>query len=82
MKPMHSGSYKNLDAYNFISNCCQKCIGGGIAFYIKGTIEFTLCDELLSLHYAIMKEKISNQFSLIFKTKMILSNVEQFIHLL
>ena len=38
--------YKNLDGYNFISNFHQKCIGGGVAFYIKDTTEFTLCDEL------------------------------------
>ena len=43
---MHSDPYKNLDGYNFISNCRQKCIGGRVAFYIKDTIEFTLCDEL------------------------------------
>ena len=49
---MHSGPYKNIDGYNFISNCRQKCICGGVAFYIKDTLEFTLCDEL-----TIMKEK-------------------------
>ena len=59
IKSMHSGPYKNLDGYNFISN-----IGGGVAFYIKDTLEFTLCDVLI-----IMKGKFSNQFLSIFKQK-------------
>ena len=55
---MPSGPYKNLDfvsycRYNFILNCRQKCIGGGVAFYIKDTIGFTLYDELTVASYSI-----------------------------
>ena len=33
IQPSSSGPYKNLNGYNFVSNCRNSCKGGGVAFY-------------------------------------------------
>ena len=46
IQPLSSGPYKNLNGYNFVSNCRNSCKGGGVAFYVKDKVYFNICDEL------------------------------------
>ena len=64
IKPLHSGPFQNLLGYKLISNCRQKYIGGGVAFYVKDNIEYTICDDL-----TIMNEKIFESVFLNIKNK-------------
>ena len=52
IKQSSTGPYKNLEGYQFASNCRKDCNGGGVAFYVKNDISFNVCDDL-----TIMKEK-------------------------
>ena len=47
-----SGPYCSLIGYTFIGNC-RKCFGGGVGFYVKDTLNFTVCEKL-----SIIKEKV------------------------
>ena len=53
IKPLHSKPYRNLDGYNFVSNCRKISSRGGIAFFIKNGLQFDTIDELF-----VMNEKI------------------------
>ena len=57
IQPSSSGPYKNLNGYNFVSNCRNSCKGGGVAFYVKDKFHFNICDELVE-----MDEKFLNHF--------------------
>ena len=53
IRPTHSGPYNNLDGYKFVSNSRQACLGGGVAFYVKNSLQFNVINELF-----VMDEKI------------------------
>ena len=46
IKPLHSGPHGNLDGYNFVSNCRKISRGGGVAFFVKNSLQFDTIDEL------------------------------------
>ena len=48
-----SGPYNNLDGYKFVSNSRKACLGGGVAFYVKNSLQFNVINELF-----VMDEKI------------------------
>ena len=50
---LHSGPYGNLDGYNFVSNCRKILRGGGVAFFVKNSLQFDTIDEPF-----VMNEKI------------------------
>ena len=48
-----SGSHCVISSYTFIGNC-RKCFhGGGMGFYVKNRLNFTVCEKL-----SIMKENV------------------------
>ena len=49
----HSGPYNKLDGYKFVSNSRKACLGGGVAFYVKNSLQFNVVNELF-----VMDEKI------------------------
>ena len=51
--PTHSGPYNNLDGCKFVSNSRKICFGGGVAFYVKKSLQFNVIIELF-----VMDEKI------------------------
>ena len=53
IKPLHSGPYCNLNGYKFVSNCRKISRGGGVAFFVKNSLQFDIIDELF-----VMNEKI------------------------
>ena len=46
IKQSSTGPFKNLEGYQFVSNCRKDCNGGGVAFYVKNGISFYMCDDL------------------------------------
>ena len=46
IKQSSTGPFKNLEGYEFVSNCRKDCNGGGVAFYVKNGISFYVCDDL------------------------------------
>ena len=51
--PLNSSPYNNLDNYILVQNPRKNLKGGGVAFYIKNNLQFTVIDEL-----SIMNEKV------------------------
>ena len=52
-KENEPGPFNNLDGYKFIPNCRKNYDCGGVAFYIKKEIKFSILDDL-----TVMNEKI------------------------
>ena len=55
IQPSSSGPYKNLNVYNFVSNCRSSYKGGGVAFYVKDKFHFNICDELVEMDEKIFE---------------------------
>ena len=53
IRPTHSGPYNNVDGYEFVSNSRKVCLGGGVAFYVRKSLQFNVINELF-----VMDEKI------------------------
>ena len=60
IQPSSSGPYKNLNGYNFVSNCRNSCKGGGVAFYVKDKFHFNICDELVEMDEKIFESLFIN----------------------
>ena len=48
-----SGPHCSLIGYTFVGNCRKHFRGGGVGFYVKDRLKFTVCEKL-----SIMKEKV------------------------
>ena len=46
IKQSSTGPFKNLEGYQFVSNCRKDCNGGAVAFYVKNGISFYMWDDL------------------------------------
>ena len=62
IRPTHSKPYNNLDGYKFAWNSRKACLGGGVTFYVKNSLQFNVINELF-----VMDEKILNLFLLMCK---------------
>ena len=51
--PLNSGPYNNLDNYILVQNPRKNLKGGGVAFYIKNNLQFTVTDE-----FSLMNDQV------------------------
>jgi len=72
--------YNNLPGYSFVSNCRTSFRGGGVGFYVKNNIPFTICNDMTIMQNPLCvalsidhQPMILNQMSYFFRN---LKNVE------
>ena len=52
IRPTHSEPYSKSDGYKFVLNNRKACLGGGVVFYVKNSLQFNVINELF-----VMEEK-------------------------